>query len=113
MRMLFNSWRKRSATESAMTEGPFSPSEAAVWNFMLFWCLGDSAVIPDTLVEWLSDTWTEAQVYIAIASLMSRGAIKSDEKGYYPVVAGQAYRNVGVNWSEILNLAIDPNRTLH
>lgn len=113
MRTRSNSWRKRSATKSAMTDGPFTGSEAAVWNFMLFWCLGDSGVSPETLASWLSDTWSEAEVYIAIASLMSRGAIENDEGRYYPIVAGKAYRNMGRDWDDIVTLAIDPDRTLH
>jgi hypothetical protein len=113
MRTQLNSWRRRFATRSAMTDGPFSHCEAAVWNFLLFWCLGDSGATIDALREWLSDTWSEAEVYIAIASLTSRGAIESDEDGYFPIVAGKAYRNMEGNWDDIITLAIDPDRTLH
>jgi hypothetical protein len=113
MRTPFNSWPRKSDTESAMTDGPFTASEAAVWNFLLFWCLGDAGADLETLEHWLSDSWSPAEIYIAIASLLSRGAIQQDEKGYYPMVAGQAYRNVGVNWNDILSLAVDPGRTVH
>lgn len=96
-----------------MADQPFDHCEAAVWNFLLFWCLGDSGASLDSLREWLSDTWSEAEVYIAIAGLMSRGAVEEEDGGYYPIVAGKAYRNMGTNWDDIVSLAIDPDRTLH
>ncbi len=96
-----------------MSDKPFNNCEAAVWNFLLFWCLGDSGCTLESLRDWLSDSWSEAEVYIAIASLMSRGAVENDEDVYYPIVAGMAYRNMGTDWDELITLAIDPDRTLH
>lgn len=113
MRTQSNSWRRKFATRSAMTDGPFSHCEAAVWNFLLFWCLGAPGADLSTITHWLGDSFSEAEIYIALASLIERAALEQDREGYYPIVSDKPYRNVGAGWGDILEMAVDPDRTLH
>jgi hypothetical protein len=113
MRTQSNSWQRKSETKNAMIDGPFSHCEAAVWNFLLFWCLGAPGADLTTIEHWLGDSFSQADIYISIASLMERGAIQRDKDGYYPLVNGSPYRNAGTSWGDILAMAVDPDRTLH
>tara|TARA_B100001057_G_scaffold496252_1_gene597228 strand:- start:1806 stop:2093 length:288 start_codon:yes stop_codon:yes gene_type:complete len=92
---------------------PFDEEEAAVWNFLLFFCLGSDGATLDDLSSWLSDGISEARLFIALSSLVQREAVDSDDGRYFPIVQGEAYRNVGVAWDDLFALAVVPGRTIH
>lgn len=96
-----------------MAANPMTPQEAVVWNFLIFWCHGSAGARLAEITEWLADHLPEADVYIAIASLTSKNAVDRVGELYFPIVNGKPYQSADKDWSDPLDLAINPLRVLH
>jgi hypothetical protein len=92
---------------------PFGDEEGAVWNLLLFCCINSNGATLEELTRWFHDYMSEAELYIALSSLLHRKVIGCDEGRYYPRVGGQPFKNTKMDWDQLLELAIFPGRTIH
>ena len=92
---------------------PFSPAEAALWNFLLFYCQCAGGADLETIDTWLQIAgWEGSDILISLSALEERGVIEQDELGYFPIMDGREQRNMQAV-KEISRLQIEPQRTIH